>query len=91
MYIIYIYISCKTAYSSLNVIIPLKQTGATPLFIASQNGHSDVVNILKTNGACVNKATNVRKIFSSAPIQVFNSTCYSSFHAEWYITAVHCQ
>ena len=39
---------------------PLTQTGATPLFIASHNGHSDVVNILIRNEADVNMATNVR-------------------------------
>ena len=57
-----------TANSSLHVIIFLTQTGATPLFIASHNGHSDVVNILKVNGACVHRPTNVRIIFYSAPI-----------------------
>ena len=40
---------------------PLKQLqdGATPLFAASQNGHSDVVNILIRNGADVNLSLNV--------------------------------
>ena len=33
---------------------PLTQNGATPLFIASNNGRSDVVNILIRNGADVN-------------------------------------
>jgi ankyrin repeat protein len=39
---------------------PIPQDGATPLFIASQNGHihSDVVNILLRNGAGVNVAMN---------------------------------
>ena len=41
--------------------LPLTQTGATPLFIAGQNGHSDVVNILIRNGADVNLAKHVRK------------------------------
>ena len=39
---------------------PLTQSGMTPLFIASQNGHSDVVNILIRNGADVNMAEEVR-------------------------------
>ena len=39
---------------------PLTQNGATPLYITSQNGHSNVVNILIKNGAKVNVATNVR-------------------------------
>ena len=38
------------------------QDGATPLFIASQHGHSNVVNILIKNGAGVNMAKKVRKI-----------------------------
>ena len=36
------------------------QTGVTPLYIASQKGHSDVVNILIRNGADVNMARHVR-------------------------------
>ena len=58
--------SCKvchifniTVHSSLHVIIPLTQTGATPLYIASENGHSGVVNILIRNGADINLALNV--------------------------------
>ena len=39
---------------------PLTQSGATPLFIASQDGYSDVVNILIRNGADVNLARHVR-------------------------------
>ena len=36
------------------------QNGGTPLFIASQNGHSDVVNILIRNGANINMAKKVK-------------------------------
>ena len=36
------------------------QDGTTPLFIASQQGHSDVVNILIRNGADVNMAKEVK-------------------------------
>ena len=39
---------------------PLTQTGATPLFIASQKGHIEVVNILIRNGANINLAKKVR-------------------------------
>ena len=47
-------------HSSLHVIIiPLTQDGITPLYVASQNGHSDVVNILIRNGADINLAHNV--------------------------------
>ena len=40
-------------------LIPLTQNGATPLFIGSQKGHSNIVNILIRNGANINKAINV--------------------------------
>ena len=46
-------------YMYIHVIIPLTQDGGTPLYIASQNGHSDVVNILTRNGADVNLACDV--------------------------------
>ena len=48
-----------TVHSSLHVTIPLTQDGTTPLYIASQNGHSDVVNILLRNGADINLAKKV--------------------------------
>ena len=35
----------------------LTQDGATPLHIASQNGHSDIVNTLIRNGAAANEGT----------------------------------
>ena len=41
---------------------PLTQSGATPLYVASQNGHSDVVNILIRNGADVNLSWKVHDI-----------------------------
>ena len=47
-------------------VIPF--TGATPLYIANQNGHSDVVDIPIRNGARVNMAKKVRKILVSLPL-----------------------
>ena len=38
---------------------PLTQDGQTPLCIASENAHSDVVNILIGNGADVNLSWKV--------------------------------
>ena len=55
----HITMSLYTVHSSLHVITPLTQNGATSMFIASQHGHSDVVNILIRNGAGVNLACNV--------------------------------
>ena len=55
---------------------PLTQNGATPLIIASQEGHSDVVNILIRNGADVNNMTcYVRYLLSL--YQLVRLTCDS--------------
>ena len=35
------------------------QDGASPLFIASQEGHSEVVDVLVKNGADINQPRNV--------------------------------
>ena len=35
------------------------QNGASPLFIASQEGHSEVVDVLVKNGADINQLLNV--------------------------------
>ena len=37
---------------------PLRN-GASPLFIASQEGHSEVVDVLVKNGAHINQPSNV--------------------------------
>ena len=36
------------------------QDGATPLYIAAQNGHQDTVNYLVQNGADINRPMEVR-------------------------------
>ena len=53
--------SAITVHSSLHIIIPLTQDGATPLFFASQEGHRDVVNMLIRNGADIYLALNVQR------------------------------
>ena len=55
------YVTRQCNYFTLvsTLYIPLTQTYATPLFIASQNGHSNVVNILIRNGADINLACQV--------------------------------
>ena len=51
----YMYVSFLTR----DCIIPHTQDGPIPLYVASWNGHSDVVNILIRNGADVNLAWQV--------------------------------
>ena len=41
---------------------PHIQSGSTPLFVASQNGHKDVVTTLLRNGADVNLRFEVRTV-----------------------------
>ena len=49
----------NSVYSSL---IPLTQnSGITPLIIASEYGHSDVVSILRRSGANISQQKNVRR------------------------------
>ena len=42
---------------------PLTQGGFTPLYVASQNGHSDVVKTLIQNGADINLASEVWRYY----------------------------
>ena len=52
--------SAKLNISSLHLTnVTLFLDGTTPLFIASHDGHSDVVNILLRSGAGVNLTKNV--------------------------------
>ena len=48
-------------HSVCSSLISLTQTSATPLLIASQEGHSDTVNTLIRNGADINQPVNVGK------------------------------
>ena len=43
----------------ITIMICLMQDGTTPLFIASQEGHSDVVNLLISHGANLDKSGEV--------------------------------
>ena len=57
MMCIYMYLMMVTG---IYMHFPLTQDGISPLYVASKNGHSDVVNILIRNGGDVNMAANVR-------------------------------
>ena len=57
---VYFKVMYYVLHSSLHVIIPLTQDGATPLYIASHEGHSDVVNILMRNRSDINMAFKVQ-------------------------------
>ena len=50
------------------MLLFLTKDGATPVLMASQEGHSDVVNALIKNGASVNMATKVRTALSEPPL-----------------------
>ena len=65
-----------------HVIIPLPQNGATPLIIASQKGHSDVVTILLRNGAGVDVARNVSHLMISTSVSTCLTTIivFNSYH-----------
>ena len=63
-------------YGTLNLcslLIPLTQDGTPPLYIASQNGHSDTVTTLIRNGANVNQPNKVYTIYHSPLLLVGNS------------------
>ena len=40
------------------------QNGSSPLFIASQEGHSEVVDVLVKNGADINQPMNVGRVLT---------------------------
>ena len=53
-------VSCTLLWTSCDrFVLFLVQSGATPLIIASQNGHTKVVTILLRNSAGVDTARNV--------------------------------
>ena len=55
----------------------LLQTGASPLYTASQEGHSDVVDVLLKNGADINQANNVE---TTRGYFIVLSFCTYSYH-----------
>ena len=57
------YVTRQCIYRTV-ISTPFTQDGTTPLIIASQNGYSDIVNILIRNGASVNMTKKVRQILS---------------------------
>ena len=57
------------------------QNNATPLYVASQNGHHDVVQTLVGAGADVNIAISVSDMVLCSYIQVHTLTSYCKVHA----------
>ena len=56
---IYIHVILVVGDGNWYMHFPLTQNGATPMIIASQQGHSDVVNILIRNRADINLSWEV--------------------------------
>ena len=73
-------------YMFTGLYTPL-QNGASPLYIASQEGHSEVVNVLVKNGADINQPMNVGR-----GLTLVHSFCmfitYSS-HTDWWNIPAH--
>ena len=59
------------------------QTGATPVYIASQEGHSDTVATLIRNGADIKQPRNVRRGVTYGTLITY------SYHTGWCNTSVH--
>ena len=80
MYVRYEQDNVTTVHSSLQShdIIPFTQDGATLLFIASQNGHSDIVNVLIRCGADVHLAWKVLYILMMELYYKLNDTFTSN-------------
>ena len=59
-------------------VLSCLQDGASPLFIASQGGHCDVVDILLKNGANINQAMqvwNIQYVSMYVHVRVTEYTC----------------
>ena len=54
------------------------QNGASPLFIASQEGHSEVVDVLVKNGADINQPMNVGRRLTYGTLILYMLITYSS-------------
>ena len=63
--------------------IPL-QNGLSPLYIASQEGHSEVVDVLVKNGADINQPLNVGRMLTYSTL-ILTYSC----HTDWCNTSVH--
>ena len=59
------------------------QDGASPLFIACQEGHCEVVDVLMKNGADIHQPMNVGKELTYVTLITY------SFFTGWYNTSVH--
>lgn len=65
----YIYFMC--ACECCNGVLSSVQDGRSPLYVASEFGHAEVVDILLKNGACTNLATKVLRLVCSMRYCIF--------------------
>ena len=67
------------------IYITLQADGTAPLFIASQKGHCDVVDLLLRNGANINQSDQVHV----CRYNINKLHTITSFTTDWYITFVN--
>ena len=63
------------------------QGGLSPLFIASQGGHTEVVHVLVKNGVDINQPKNVGKGLTYGTLIMY--VHHFIPHTGWYNTSVH--
>lgn len=63
-----------------NGVLSSVQDGRSPLYVASEFGHTEVVDILLKNGACTNLATKVLRLVCSKRYCIFLSLAQLTTH-----------
>ena len=56
------------------------QTGITPLYFASKNGHAELVELLLKRGACVNQVQHT--VINQSMHYIYSTTSQTSYHVD---------
>ena len=72
-------------YAKLSMYSP--QTGATPLYIAAENNHADVVGLLLAAGANADLATEVRHYLM---LTLYMNTCVHTWELAFRVACIVC-